>query len=667
MKPPVPTAVSLRELFRFPSRLERRIAVRYLRSRRGRRGASLGTTISIGGVAVGIMALIVVLGVMNGLRNELLERILVASPHLRVLTYGDNLRIDDWGGALETIRSTPGVVAAAPEVTTQSLILNAASYPEGVFVIGLDTAAVSLPVNSIPEAITEGDLSFQASDTAVDGALIIGRRLAQRLSAFPGDVVGLISPTAARVNPALGYAMPRIWKFQVTGIFETGMYQYDNQFVLMDREMAQRFAGLDTAITGIQVRVGDPWEAPRIGRELEDRLGFPYRSMDWQTQNHGMFAALQLEKLGMGLVIFFVMIVAAFNIVGDAHHAGDGQDPRNRHSPGDGAAGRLHRADLPGAGCHHRGDRRGDGTGGGAGRWLRRRSERVGPHRSLRLLHRPAAGAHRAVRRGRRHRGRPLRRDRGHALPLARRDPAHAGGRDPTRMNVVLEARGLRKSYLGGDGTLIDVLSGVDLLVSQGEFVAVMGASGAGKSTLLHLLGALDAPTAGEVLLDGERYADRSAGELAALRNARIGFVFQFHHSAAGVHREGERDAAAADCGGGRCRRRARAPMRCSRRSGSRGGGCTCPPSSPAASSSAWRWPAPWSNGPAVVLADEPSGNLDHAHSENLHRIFAGLARDFQTALVVVTHNRHLAERADRLLMMEAGLLVPAAREAMPS
>jgi lipoprotein-releasing system permease protein len=94
------------------------------------------------------------------------------------------------------------------------------------------------------------------------------------------------------------------------------MYQYDNQFVIMDREMAQRFAGLDSAITGIEVRVGDPWDAPRIGRELEDRLGFPYRSVDWQNQNHGMFAALQLEKLGMGLVIFFVMIVAAFNIVG---------------------------------------------------------------------------------------------------------------------------------------------------------------------------------------------------------------------------------------------------------------------------------------------------------------------------------------------------------------
>ncbi len=267
---PAPAATGLRELLRFPSRLERRIAVRYLRSRRGRRGASLSTTISTGGIAVGVMALIVVLGVMNGLRDDLRDRILVASPHLRILTYGNSLRMDDWTGVLEKIRAAPGVVAAAPEVISQSLIINAAGYPEGVQILGLDTAAASLPVTAIPSVITDGDLAFRVTDTSADGALLLGRRLSERLNAFPGDIVGLISPSAAKINPALGYAMPRIWKFQVSGLFETGMYQYDNTFVVMDREMAQRFAGLDSAITGIQVRVSDPWQAPRIGAGLEE-------------------------------------------------------------------------------------------------------------------------------------------------------------------------------------------------------------------------------------------------------------------------------------------------------------------------------------------------------------------------------------------------------------
>lgn len=311
-----PAAVGFRDLLRWPSRLERRVAVRYLRSRRGRRGASLSTTIAIGGVAVGIMALIVVLGVMNGLRDDLRDRILVANPHLRILGYGNSLRLDHWTEALARIRAAPGVVAAAPEVVTQSLIINAASYPEAVNVLGLDTAAATLSVTSIPSAINEGDLRFEVTDTSVDGALILGRRLSERLNAFPGDIVQLVPPTAAQVNPALGYAFPRFWKFQVSGTFETGMYQYDNQFVIMERRMAQRFAGLDSAVTGIQVEVGNPWEAPRIGEELADMLGFPYRSLDWQTQNAGIFAALQLEKLAMGLVIFFIMIVAAFNIVG---------------------------------------------------------------------------------------------------------------------------------------------------------------------------------------------------------------------------------------------------------------------------------------------------------------------------------------------------------------
>jgi lipoprotein-releasing system ATP-binding protein len=224
-------------------------------------------------------------------------------------------------------------------------------------------------------------------------------------------------------------------------------------------------------------------------------------------------------------------------------------------------------------------------------------------------------------------------------------------------MSAILEAEGLRKIYQGGDGTPIEVLSGVDLAVSRGEFVAIVGASGSGKSTLLHLLGALDTPTGGTVGLDGQAFRDLGATELAQVRNRKIGFVFQFHH----LLREfsalenvmmplliaGEPESAA--------RSRAEELLaavglagRMSHRPGALSGG----EQQRAAVARAL------AADPLVVLADEPSGNLDHGNSERLHLLFARLSREFETALVVVTHNRSLAARADRVLSLENGRLV---------
>ncbi len=296
-------------------RLEWRIARRYLRGRRATRQASLNTVISTGGVAVGVMALIVILGVMNGLRNDLRERILVGSPHLRILTYGTGLRVDDWRSALAEVRRDPAVQAAAPEVITESVISAGADYAEGVMVQGFDPDTGARAVTDLPGAITRGDLRFQVSRPGVDGGVLLGERLAARLSSYPGDVVTLVSfsPT---VSPATGYPTPRYWRYEVTGLLNTGMYQYDNKLVVMSLAEAQAFTGLGDAVSGIQVRVADAWEAPAIGRRLEEALGYPYRALDWQSQNSSLFSALQLEKLGMGLIIFFIMVVAAFNIVG---------------------------------------------------------------------------------------------------------------------------------------------------------------------------------------------------------------------------------------------------------------------------------------------------------------------------------------------------------------
>jgi lipoprotein-releasing system permease protein len=309
-------AAEYRAMLRWPTRLERRIAGRYLRSRRAKRAASLNTIIATGGVAVGVMALIVVLGVMNGLRDDLRERILVASPHLRVLTFGAGLRLDDWRQVLATAKQQPGVVAAAPEVISQAGISAGHDYGEGVNLLGFDPDTGARAVTSFPQSIKKGDLSFQPKRKDVDGAILLGSRLANRLTVWTGDVVTLVPVTQAKLNPALGVAVPKFWKFEVTGLFETGMFQYDNQFVVVSRSIAQQFTGLGDAVSGIAIRVSDPEIAPQVGRQLEERLGYPYRTLDWQTQNASLFSALELEKLAMGLIIFFIMVVAAFNIVG---------------------------------------------------------------------------------------------------------------------------------------------------------------------------------------------------------------------------------------------------------------------------------------------------------------------------------------------------------------
>jgi len=231
---------------------------------------------------------------------------------------------------------------------------------------------------------------------------------------------------------------------------------------------------------------------------------------------------------------------------------------------------------------------------------------------------------------------------------------------------MVLEAIDLAKVYTGGDGGTIVVLDGINLQVDRGDMVAVVGASGAGKSTLLHLLGALDRPTRGSVRIAGEPIEHRSDDDLSVIRNRKIGFVFQFHHLlreftaaenvmmpllVAGWETERARVRATELLGrvglGGRIEHR----------------------------------PAMLSGGeqqrtavaralamdPAVLLADEPSGNLDHTNSERLHELFSELSRDLEIAMVIATHNRSLAARADRTLLLEDGRLTDTdVREVVP-
>jgi len=223
-------------------------------------------------------------------------------------------------------------------------------------------------------------------------------------------------------------------------------------------------------------------------------------------------------------------------------------------------------------------------------------------------------------------------------------------------MSVLLEAQGLRKTYAGGDGQPIEVLRGVDLGLARGSVAAVVGASGAGKSTLLHLLGALDRPSGGDVWLEGSRYADLDAAGLAGLRNRKLGFVFQFHH----LLREFsvlENVMMPLLIGGAPAREaRSRAAEMLSS-VGLAGRMSHRPPELSGGEQQRCAVARALVHDPRLVLADEPSGNLDHANAERLHEIFFRLAREFETAVVVVTHNRQLAARADRILWLEDGRL----------
>ncbi len=225
-------------------------------------------------------------------------------------------------------------------------------------------------------------------------------------------------------------------------------------------------------------------------------------------------------------------------------------------------------------------------------------------------------------------------------------------------MSAILEARGVKKGFRSGDAAEIQVLVDVNLTVHRGEVVAIVGESGTGKSTLLHLLGVLDEPSGGEIVLDGKSYAVLSEEERDALRNDKLGFVFQFHH----LLREftalenvmmplliaGMGDAEArsrAEEGLARVGMAGRMAHRPGQLSGGEQQRCAVARA--------------LINDPKVLLADEPSGNLDEKHADQLHDLLFELARDLETALVIVTHNRALSERADRTLVLARGQLQP--------
>jgi lipoprotein-releasing system permease protein len=297
------------------SRLELGIAWRYLRSRRGSKLLSLISVIAIGGVVVGVSALIVIMGVMTGLQNDLREKILIGSPDVRVLTVGSDMVMKDWEPVLKKVKAEPDVVAAAPFVITKALVGAGHKYIDVAQVIGIEPEGKAKPVTTIRSFATAGDFRFTTPGGKRRGA-VLGERLANRLGVYPGVDSITLTTLSNDVSPVTGELTPREMQLEVTGVFNTGMYEYDNQYLAVSIEVAQELAGLHNDVTGLEVATDSREVAPDVAARLVKTLGYPYRTEDWQAQNNALFSALRLEKLGMTLILMLVILVAAFNIVG---------------------------------------------------------------------------------------------------------------------------------------------------------------------------------------------------------------------------------------------------------------------------------------------------------------------------------------------------------------
>lgn len=291
--------------------LEWFIGRRYLASRRGTRFLSLITLIAIGGVTVGVMALIIVTAVMTGLQRDIRNKILGLNPHIWVLEYGEGMRMAQWRTAMEAVRGVEGVTAVAPFVHTEVGVTNRANYSEYAVLRGMDLAQTGPMVTDLGEQLRTQRV-FERRQTTLP-PIVLGETLAARASILPGDTLRVVSFQGARLT-ATGY-MPIVRLFEVVGTFHTGMFEYDNKFMYTTLPAAQDLTGLGEEVSGLEVRVPDPYQAAPVADRIADRLGLPYRTEDWQRMNAALFGALQLEKFAMGVILLLIVVVAAFNIV----------------------------------------------------------------------------------------------------------------------------------------------------------------------------------------------------------------------------------------------------------------------------------------------------------------------------------------------------------------
>ncbi|UCF69866.1 MAG: ABC transporter permease [candidate division WOR-3 bacterium] len=276
------------------------IARRYLLSRH-RKFLSFSTVIGIGGVFVGVAALLITLSMMNGFQNELRRRILGGTPHIIVRKYF-NEPLRGYQGVAEKLKEYEFIQAFAPFVYQKSVIKYKRQL-DGVVIKGVD--------DKLEKNITEIGKKMISGIFELDGGCVIGVELAHSMGIGVGDSLVVALPFGNQLG-----LMPRAKRVSVNGIFDFGYYDYNATLIYMDIDDVQTLFDMGQSISGIAVKIGDIYEAPKYARRIEEDLGYPYRAQDWIESNRSVFAALRIEKIITFIVLILIIIVAGFNIVG---------------------------------------------------------------------------------------------------------------------------------------------------------------------------------------------------------------------------------------------------------------------------------------------------------------------------------------------------------------
>ena len=291
------------------------VGLRYLKAKRKSAFISIITLISTAGVALGVMALIIVLAVMTGFEEDLKDKILGTNAHIVVLR--SNEGIDNYSALIDRLKGFKGVIAATPFIYSQVMISSGKNV-SGVVLRGIDTKT-DPQVTNLYKSIKEGklaDLDAKSQAPLADAApprpgLIIGKELAKNLGLYVGDTVNVISPLG-NITP-LGM-IPKLKQFRVAGLFNTGMFEYDSTLAYVSLAEAQSFLGLDATVTGIQLKVADVYKTGEITRQINRELGFPFYARDWMQMNKNILFALKTEKMVMFIILTLIVLVAAFGI-----------------------------------------------------------------------------------------------------------------------------------------------------------------------------------------------------------------------------------------------------------------------------------------------------------------------------------------------------------------